>query len=63
MRQRIMFFCMAFLMTGCSSQSAQPIDFDQFAEQLWQALQGTLADPRTWRITGDDKALLLALWS
>jgi hypothetical protein len=26
------------------------------------ALQGTLADPRTWRITGDDKALLLALW-
>ncbi|KOO59389.1 hypothetical protein WH43_03895 [Rheinheimera sp. KL1] len=37
MRQRIMFFCMAFLMTGCSSQSAQPIDFDQFAEQLWQA--------------------------
>jgi uncharacterized protein (DUF885 family) len=32
-----MFFCMAFLMTGCSSQSAQPIDFDQFAEQLWQA--------------------------
>jgi len=28
---------MAFLMTGCSSQSAQPIDFDQFAEQLWQA--------------------------
>jgi len=37
MRQRIMFFCMAFLITGCSSQSAQPIDFDQFAEQLWQA--------------------------
>ena len=37
MRQRIMLFCMAFLMTGCSSQSAQPIDFDQFAEQLWQA--------------------------
>jgi uncharacterized protein (DUF885 family) len=32
-----MFFCMAFLITGCSSQSAQPIDFDQFAEQLWQA--------------------------
>lgn len=37
MRQRIMLFCMAFLITGCSSQSAQPIDFDQFAEQLWQA--------------------------
>ncbi len=37
MRQRIMLFCMAFLITGCSSQSAQPIDFEQFAEQLWQA--------------------------
>ncbi len=28
-----------------------------------QALAGTLADPRTYLITGDDKALLLALWS
>lgn len=28
-----------------------------------QGLQGTLDDPRTQRITGDDKALLLALWS
>ena len=28
-----------------------------------QALQGTLDDPRTQRITGDDKALLVALWS
>ena len=27
-----------------------------------QGLQGTLDDPRTQRITGDDKALLLALW-
>lgn len=27
-----------------------------------QALAGTLADPRTYQITGDDKALLIALW-
>lgn len=26
------------------------------------ALAGTLSDPRTYQITGDDKALLLALW-
>ncbi len=28
-----------------------------------QALAGTLGDPRTYQITGDDKALLIALWS
>lgn len=27
-----------------------------------KALAGTLADPRTYRITGDDKTLLVALW-
>jgi hypothetical protein len=27
------------------------------------ALAGTLGDERTWRITGDDKTLLLALWT
>jgi uncharacterized protein (DUF885 family) len=41
MRQNIMCFCMALMLTGsltaCSSQSTKPTDFDQFANQLWQA--------------------------
>lgn len=41
MRQNIMCFCMALMLTGaltaCSSQSTKPTDFDQFADQLWQA--------------------------
>lgn len=41
MHQKIKFFCIALVLTGtltaCSSQSAKPIDFDQFADQLWQA--------------------------
>lgn len=41
MRQKIKFFCIALVLTGalsaCSSQSAKPMDFDQFANQLWQA--------------------------
>ena len=28
-----------------------------------QGLAGTLEDPRTWTITGDDKTLLVALWA
>ncbi|MGY5799407.1 DUF885 domain-containing protein [Rheinheimera faecalis] len=41
MHQKIKFFCIALVLTGtltaCSSQSAKPMDFDQFADQLWQA--------------------------
>ncbi|MDF3126955.1 DUF885 domain-containing protein [Rheinheimera sp. 1928-s] len=37
MRQKFMFFGIALLVTGCSSSSMQPTDFDQFANQLWQA--------------------------
>jgi uncharacterized protein (DUF885 family) len=37
MRQKFMFFCIALLITGCSSSSVKPTDFDQFANQLWQA--------------------------
>ncbi|MBU1617911.1 MAG: DUF885 domain-containing protein [Gammaproteobacteria bacterium] len=37
MRQKFMFFCIALLITGCSSSSVKPTDFDQFATQLWQA--------------------------
>ena len=41
MHQKIKFFCIALMLTGalaaCSSQSAKPMDFDQFADQLWQA--------------------------
>ncbi len=41
MHQKIKFFCIALVLTGaltaCSSQSAKPMDFDRFADQLWQA--------------------------
>lgn len=41
MHQKIKFFCIALMLTGalaaCSSQSAKPMDFDRFADQLWQA--------------------------
>lgn len=41
MQQKIKFFCMALVLTAvltaCSSQSAKTTDFDQFANQLWQA--------------------------
>lgn len=41
MHQKIKFFFIALVLTGtltaCSSQSAKPMDFDQFADQLWQA--------------------------
>ncbi|RVT44388.1 DUF885 domain-containing protein [Rheinheimera sediminis] len=37
MRQKFIFFCVALFVTGCSSSSGQPSDFDQFATQLWQA--------------------------
>jgi uncharacterized protein (DUF885 family) len=37
MRQKLMCFCMSIVLTACSSQSAKPTDFDQFANQLWQA--------------------------
>lgn len=41
MHQKIKFFCIALILTGsltaCSSQSAKPVDFDLFADQLWQA--------------------------
>ena len=41
MRQKIKFFCMAIVLTGaltsCSSHLTKPIDFDQLANELWQA--------------------------
>lgn len=37
MHQKFMFLCIALLMTACSSQPAKQTDFDQFADQLWQA--------------------------
>ncbi|MDR7121635.1 DUF885 domain-containing protein [Rheinheimera soli] len=37
MRQKFVFFCIALLIAGCSSSSVKPTDFDQFANQLWQA--------------------------
>lgn len=37
MRPNIMFFCIALFVTGCSSPANKPADFDQFANQLWQA--------------------------
>lgn len=37
MRQKFMFFGIALLVAGCSSSSVKPTDFDQFANQLWQA--------------------------
>lgn len=44
MHQKIKFFCIALMLTGtltaCSSQSAKTTDFDQFANQLWQAEKG-----------------------
>jgi uncharacterized protein (DUF885 family) len=37
MRQKFICFCIVLLVTGCSSQTVKPKDFDQFATQLWQA--------------------------
>lgn len=37
MRQKLMFCCVALVLAACSSQSTKPKDFDQFANQLWQA--------------------------
>ena len=37
MCQKFICFCIVLLVTGCSSQTVKPKDFDQFATQLWQA--------------------------
>lgn len=37
MLQKFALFFVVILVAGCSSQSAKPTDFDQFANQLWQA--------------------------
>lgn len=39
MRQKFMVLCMVWLVTACSSQTVKPEDFDQFANELWQAEQ------------------------
>ncbi len=37
MRQKFILCCFFIAMAGCSHQQTQPKDFDQFADQLWQA--------------------------
>jgi uncharacterized protein (DUF885 family) len=43
MRQKFMVFCMVWLVTACSSQTIKPKDFDQFANELWQAEQNLVS--------------------
>ncbi len=37
MRQKMIVFCVVWLLTACSSQVSKHKDFDQFADELWQA--------------------------